>query len=193
MTRTTLYFGSFNPIHNGHTAVASYVVERELCDQLWFVVSPQNPLKQTSGMASAEARLEMARLAAREMGYGERVDVCGIEFALPKPSYTINTLRALVARYPQREFSLLVGGDIVGELEKWRDYREILDNFPLLVYPREGYSARQFEERITLLADAPTWQFSSTEVREAISSGKDISEMVGQGVYQYISEHKLWS
>lgn len=192
MIRTTLYFGSFNPIHNGHTAIARYLVEQMWCDELWFVVSPQNPLKQSFSLAPEQMRLDMVSLAVKQMSHSERALVCGIEFDLPKPSYTINTLRALSSKYPERNFSLLIGSDIVQELDKWKDYKEILEYYPLFVYPRNGYRVDRFREHLTILDNAPTWDFSSTDVRNRLSLGKSVDDMICSDVYQYIKKHRLW-
>lgn len=190
--RTILYFGSFNPIHKGHTAVADYVLKQMLCDQLWFVVSPQNPLKHTLTLAPEQMRMDMVSLAVKQMSHSDKVSVCGIEFDLPKPSYTINTLRVLSSKYPERSFSLLIGSDIVQELDKWRDYKEILEHYPLFVYPRNGYRADRFEEHLTILEGAPTWDYSSTDVRNRLCLGNGVDELIYSDVYQYINKHGLW-
>ena len=187
-----LYFGSFNPVHNGHTAVAGYVLERGLCDELWFVVSPRNPLKDSAELAPDGDRLHMAEIAVVEKLAGRAVRVSDVEFSLPKPSYTIDTLRHLTREYPEAAFSILVGADIMEELDLWKDYREILDNYNIYVYPREGYTLGKFADRVTLLADAPMCDYSSTDVRRGLAQGGDVGSMVSPGVLKYIDEHRLW-
>ncbi len=192
MTKVLLYFGSFNPVHNGHTAVAGYVLERGLCDELWMVVSPRNPLKDSGGLAPDGDRLRMAEIAVGERLAGCAVRVSDVEFGLPKPSYTIDTLRYLAVKYPETAFSILTGADIMEEFDRWKDYREILDNYPIYVYPREGYTLGAFADRVTFLADAPMCDYSSTDVRRRLAEGRDVGRMVSPGVLEYINEHGLW-
>ena len=187
-----LFFGSFNPIHRGHLAIARWLVEQSLCDEVWMVVSPGNPLKSADVLAAAEHRLEMVRRAVAAAGLGERVKVCDVEFSMPRPSYTIDTLELLRRTYPDRRFALLVGSDIVGELEKWKDYRKLLDNFPVLVYPRPGYPVEgPMVQRVKVLEGVPVWNCSSTEVRKSIREGK-AEQMLTPEVADYIEEHNLW-
>ena len=196
MRRTVLFFGSFNPIHKGHTAVAEYVVREALCDNLWFVVSPQNPLKNDDTLIPDHHRLQMAQIAVQRMGLGAKVQVCDVEFGLPKPSYTIETLRVLQKRYLERSFSLLAGGDILKTLGHWKEARAILDNYPILIYPREGSDPTSYavfaEHNIHFLKNAPTWNYSSTDIRNALQGGEDVTSMLDAGVYEYIKQNKLW-
>lgn len=192
MTNIILYFGSFNPVHNGHTAVAGYVLEQGLCDELWLVVSPRNPLKESAELAPDDDRLRMAEIAVAEQLTECAVRVSDVEFGLPKPSYTIDTLRYLTGKYPDTAFSIIIGADIMKEFDRWKDYREILDNYKMYVYPREGYTPGRFADRVTLLADAPIWSYSSTDVRRGLTEGRDVSRMVSPGVLKYINEHGLW-
>lgn len=192
MAKVILYFGSFNPVHNGHTSVARYVVERGLCDELWFVVSPENPLKERDGLAPERDRLEMARIAVSEQIPGGRVMVSDAEFSMPRPSYTIDTLRTLAERYPEHSFALLVGTDILGQIARWKDYRTLLRDYCFYVYPRDGYQAGEYAGNVVMLDSAPRWDYSSTDIRRALSCGDDITGMVSPGVADYINEHKLW-
>lgn len=192
MKQIVLYFGSFNPIHKGHTAVAEYVVEGEYCDELWFVVSPRNPLKPAASLAPDSYRLRMAEIAVAEMSCGDRVKVCDVEFGLPKPSYTIDTVRALMREYPDRGFSILVGADIMEEIERWKEYRALLAECHFLVYPRDGYGLGTHGAEVVFLKNAPKWDYSSTTIRESLAEGRDVSSMVSGGVLEYIKEHKLW-
>ena len=139
MKHVVLYFGSFNPVHRGHIALAEWVAEHVGCDEVVLVVSPKNPLKADDSLAPELNRFEMAELACARSRFPERIKPSVIEFLLEKPSYTIDTLRYLSRNYGgQMRFSVLLGADLVPQLERWRDYREILDGYPLLVYPRRG-------------------------------------------------------
>ena len=176
MKHVVLYFGSFNPVHRGHIALAEWVAEHVGCDEVVLVVSPKNPLKADDSLAPELNRFEMAELACARSRFPERIKPSVIEFLLEKPSYTIDTLRYLSRNYGgQMRFSVLLGADLVPQLERWRDYREILDGYPLLVYPRRGFETTQYLDRITLLNEAPLCDFSSTEVRRALEQGDDAS------------------
>lgn len=193
MKPTALFFGSFNPIHRGHLAIARWVAEHGVCDEVWLVVSPGNPLKGAGELADAGVRLEMVRLAVAAAGLGERVKVCDAEFRMPRPSYTIDTLERLGHDFPGRKFALLIGSDIVSQLDKWKDYLKLLDKYQILVYPRPGYPVEgAFAGRVTLLDGAPQWDYSSTRVREAIAGGR-AEDMVTPEVLDYIRTHNLWT
>ena len=189
MKHVVLYFGSFNPVHRGHIALAEWVAEHVGCDEVVLVVSPKNPLKADDSLAPELNRFEMAELACARSRFPERIKPSVIEFLLEKPSYTIDTLRYLSRNYGgQMRFSVLLGADLVPQLERWRDYREILDGYPLLVYPRRGFETTQYLDRITLLNEAPLCDFSSTEVRRALEQGDDASAMLTPEVLAYIGE-----
>lgn len=192
-SRTLLYFGSFNPIHNGHMAVAEYAVEQGLCDMLALIVSPQNPLKEAQGQADALARFEMAEIACAASRFADRIKPSVIEFLLPKPSYTVDTLRHLRKEYPQHEFSVLMGGDLVSQLSQWKDYREILRDYKIYVYPRLGEDTSLYPESITVLDGAPCMDVSSTMIRERLERGESIEGLVDKAVAHYISEKGLWT
>lgn len=186
-----LYFGSFNPIHCGHLAIAEYVVGQGVCDELWFVVSPRNPLKSENMLADEDDRLEMVKIAAAGSRFPDKLKACDVEFGLPRPSYTIDTLEVLDNMYPEMSFSILCGSDITGEIERWKEWRRLTGNYKIYVYPREGYEVVH-PERFTLLSGAPYLDYSSTEIREALEAGGDIGGMVPVGVADYIKEHQLW-
>ena len=135
MRKVGIYSGSFNPIHHGHVMLANYLVEFSDLDELWFVVSPQNPLKQSAELLDDKERLKMVQLA---IGDDPRFHVSDIEMHLPKPSYTINTLSILSDQHPDYQFVFICGMDSLQNLHRWRDYQKILDRFKLLVFPREG-------------------------------------------------------
>lgn len=192
--RMMLYFGSFNPIHKGHLAVAEWVVEHALCDELALIVSPQSPYKQDMALAPELARFEMAEAACSESPFADRIRPSVVEMLLPKPSYTIDTLRCLEKQYGDRmTFSILMGGDQLAGLSGWKEYERILD-YPIYVYPRRGQQLPEaLAGRVTLLEGAPLWEISSTEIRRRIECGEDVSEWLSPKVLAYIRQQGLWS
>ena len=193
MKKVALYFGSFNPIHKGHIALAEWVVEQGLCDELIFIVSPQNPLKSTTELAPEFSRYEMCEMACASSRYPERIKVSAVEFVLEKPSYTINTLRYLRDNFgAEMEFSLLLGADNIESFDRWRDYEEILRDYRLLVYPREGYTVEKFADRITFLDDAPLFDYAATDIRKEIAEGRNFAARVAPAVAKYIIQNKLY-
>lgn len=193
MKRMMLYFGSFNPIHKGHVALAEYVVDRGLCDEVALVVSPQSPYKEASMLAPEMERFEMAEIACKASKYPDRIRPSVVEFLLPKPSYTIDTLRYLSENFGREmHFSILMGADQIERLDGWKEYERILE-YPIYVYPRRGERTGRLAGRFTLLDDAPLLEFSSTEVRRRIESGEDTSTMLDPGVAAHIRTKGLWS
>lgn len=161
--RTALFGGSFNPIHEGHLALADQVLKQGLADEVWFVVSPRNPLKPTADAGDARLRLEQVQQAL--VGHPNCI-ASDIEFGLPLPSYTVQTVRKAVSENPTREFLLLIGGDNLDVFTQWKDYQYLLDNFDILVYPRPGASniIPSSWSRVRML-DGPLMSVSSTEIR----------------------------
>ena len=192
--RMMLFFGSFNPIHNGHIALAEYAVERGLCDQVAMIISPHNPFKDSWAQTAETDRLEMVEAACRASKYPEQIVPSIIEFLLEKPSYTINTLRHLSENYgSQMEFAILMGSDLINQLPRWREAEEIINGYDLYVYPRPGHAMEFSTARTTFLSDAPQFEHSSTEVRNAIERGDSISSMVTTEVEQFIRSRGLWT
>ncbi len=188
-----LYFGSFNPIHRGHVALAEYAVESDLCDEVVMVVSPRNPLKPQADLAAEVARFEMVEAACAASKYSDRIKASIIEFLLERPSYTINTLRHLSENYGEgSQYSILMGGDIIPQFHKWRSYEEILANYPIYVYPRKGEHVNLYLDKITLLENAPLQNFSSTDVRTALTNGENVEQMLTPEVLAIIKEKSLW-
>ncbi len=185
MNRVLLYFGSFNPVHNGHTAVAGWAAGQGVAGEVWMVVSPQNPLRED--LAPEEDRLAMARIAMEEQLPGLPVKVSDVEFGLPRPSYTIDTLRFLERENPGVEFAVLAGADIVEQLPRWKEYGRLVADYRFYFYPRDGYPLPE-----GVWDGAPRWDFSSTDVRQTLTEGGDIGAMVAPGVAEYIEEHELW-
>jgi nicotinate-nucleotide adenylyltransferase len=190
--RVALYFGSFNPIHNGHIAIAEHVVDQGLCDMLVMIVSPQNPLKQATDLAPDLARFEMVEAACASSKHPVRIVPSAIEFVLPRPSYTIDTLRALEQeRGDDMEFSVIMGGDLAEQLPRWKEWQTLLQRYPIYMYPREGVTSTPYPE-ITMLEGAPELPFSSTDVRERLKRGESIDDMVPAAVAKYIADNGLW-
>lgn len=170
-----LFFGSFNPIHNGHVGIARYLLEKKLCEEVWFVVSPCNPFKVDRFLLPETDRLAIVNAAIREI---HGMKACDIEFSMPKPSYTVDTLRLLFDRYPGQQFALIIGGDNVPDFSKWKDYRWIEAHCPIFVYPRlEIITSVEKSTGMTFI-DAPLFPLSATEIREMIRKGDDISSLV---------------
>lgn len=193
MKRVLLYFGSFNPIHKGHIALAEYAVERGLCDEAVLVVSPRSPYKEAADLAPEMDRFEMAEKACAASRFPERIKPSVVEFMLPKPSYTIDTLRYLEENHgAEMQFSLLMGADQLARLDGWKEYEKILA-YPIYVYPRSGAQTDRFAGRVTLLEDAPLQEFSSTDIRDRIERGEDVSQMLDPAVAKYIRSKGLWS
>ncbi len=191
--RVALYFGSFNPIHKGHTAIADYLIDSDIVDELWLIVSPHNPLKESWELAHEQHRLEMTTLAANKTRNSHKILVRDFEFQLPQPSYTINSLEWLQSHYPSYEFMLVIGEDNLLVFDKWRDWQRILSEFKILVYPRTGYLDTRFSPHtnITKLPLAPLADISSTQLREIILRG-DTSEWICSEVMRYIIMNKLY-
>ena len=171
MAKVGIYGGSFNPVHFGHVGLARWVIENTDLDELWLMVSPNNPLKPAGILAPEEERLVAVREAVKDIPH---VIASDFEFALPRPSYTANTLRALQAAYPQHEFTLIIGEDNIAIFPKWREYEYILDNYRIFVYPRRGNSqtikpsnSQTFNSKnLVFLSSAPLFDISSTQIRQ---------------------------
>ncbi|MDR2912735.1 MAG: nicotinate (nicotinamide) nucleotide adenylyltransferase [Alistipes sp.] len=168
-----LYFGSFNPVHRGHIAIAEHAIDRGLADMVVLVVSPQNPYKESDELAPEVERFEMAERAAAASRHPWLIQASAVELTLPRPSYTIDTLRFLQEQLPDTEFSILVGGDNAASMSGWREADKILGRYPIFVYPREGDDPSKFPAGATVLDDAPPLDVSSTEVRKLLESGRE--------------------
>ncbi|WP_308502283.1 nicotinate (nicotinamide) nucleotide adenylyltransferase [uncultured Alistipes sp.] len=193
MKREMLYFGSFNPIHKGHIALAEYALDKGLCDEVALIVSPQSPYKQQEELAPELDRFEMAEIACAASKYPDRIKPSVVEMLLPKPSYTIDTLRYLQQNFgSEMKFSILMGGDQIARLDGWKEYEKLLE-YPIYVYPRQGGQTTGYEGRVTLLDDAPLQEFASTDIRDRLMRGEDVSTMVDPGVLEHIRKKGLWS
>ena len=190
MTKTGLFFGSFNPVHIGHMAIANYMVEFSDIDELWFVVSPQNPMKEKKTLLEDYDRLELTRLA---VGDDERFHVSDIEFGMPTPSYTIDTLTYLKEKQPYREFCIIMGADGLKNFHKWKNAALLADNYHRLVYPRPGISKEDILcHKNTTLVDAPMMEISSSFIRKAIRNEKDIRHFLPEKSYKYIKDKHFY-
>ncbi|MFD2543073.1 nicotinate (nicotinamide) nucleotide adenylyltransferase [Lacinutrix gracilariae] len=187
-----LYFGSFNPIHIGHLIIANHLAEHSDLDQIWFVVTPHNPFKKKNTLLDNYQRLEMVYQATKDY---IKLKPSDIEFGLPQPNYTINTLAHLQEKYPKNTFSLIMGEDNLKSFHKWKNYELILENNDIYVYPRisEGKVETQFDnhERIHHI-DAPIIQLSSTFIRKNIKAGKNVKPMLPEYVWKYLDEMNFY-
>ena len=187
--RTGIFGGSFNPIHIGHLALANYLCENDYIDELWFLVSPQNPFKQNEKLLDDNTRLRMVHAAVN--GYG-RFRVSDFEFSLPKPSYTINTLNKLSETYPDRDFYLIIGADNWAAFDRWKSPEEIISKHHVLVYPRLGYDIPETLPQNVRAVDSPLIEVSSTFIRQSISQGKDVRYFLHPAVYEIINNEGLY-
>ncbi len=185
-----LYFGSFNPIHIGHLAIANYMVEFSDLDEIWLVVSPQNPLKKKNSLLNEFDRFDMVELALKD---DLRIKPSDIEFNLPKPSYTIDTLTYLSEKNPKYNFNLIVGADSLQSFHKWKNYEKILKHYKLYVYPRPNCNIDEFKdhEKVSVI-NAPLMEVSSSFIRKSIKENKNIRHFLPAEVYKYIEKMNFY-
>lgn len=191
MKKIGLFFGSFNPIHIGHLILANYILEHSDMQELWFVVSPQNPFKEKKSLLNDHNRLDMVQLAIKNY---QKMRASNVEFSLPTPSYTIDTLTYLQEKYPDYSFSLIMGEDNLGSLHKWKNYDLLLQNYQVIVYPRIFGEDISSSPNMTQLKnhhnihkiDAPIIELSATEIRDMIKSGKNVRPMLPPEVFEYL-------
>ncbi len=185
--KTGLFFGSFNPVHTGHLILANYFTEHAGLDEIWFVVTPQNPLKKQSNLLPDYHRLYMARLATEPYS---KFKVSTVEFDLPKPNFTIVTLEKLKEDYPNRRFILLMGQDALISLPKWKNFEQILSDYRIFVYPRRygGSSDLLVHPSVIFFEQAPVVEISASQIRNDLKAGKNVRPLLPHEVYQYIIE-----
>jgi nicotinate-nucleotide adenylyltransferase len=194
-----LYFGTFNPIHVGHLIIANHMVQYADLDQVWFVVSPQNPLKQKASILADYHRLALVRIAVED---NNKLQASNIEFDLPKPSYTIHTLVSLKEKHPDFEFTLIMGEDNLNTFSKWKNYEQILEDYAVLVYPRveidenlsvisESRSPFLDHSKVKMV-DAPLMKISASFIRKAVSEGKDVRYLLTEKVMHYVDEMNFY-
>lgn len=180
-----LYFGSFNPIHTGHLIIASHVQQFTDLQQVWFVVSPQNPLKPSAGLLNEYHRLNLVQLAIE--GDENRFRAIDIEFRLPKPSFTVNTMAYLAEKYPTHHFSIIMGSDSFQNLVRWKNYDHLLSHYPIYIYLRPGFEIKQnFPSATIQVVKAPMLEISATHIRDMIRKGQSIRYLVPEEVRKEI-------
>jgi nicotinate-nucleotide adenylyltransferase len=185
MKEIAIFSGSFNPIHAGHLMLASYMCEFTSVEEVWLVVSPHNPLKETGELLDDHLRLEMVHAAVAPY---RKLKVSDVEFHLPRPSYTIDTLDYLTAQHPDTRFSLIIGGDNWNQLPLWKEYERLLKSYPMLIYPRPGEEVvipEALRESVQLV-DAPLLEISSTFIRRSMREGKEMRAFLPEGAYELI-------
>lgn len=181
-----LYFGTFNPVHIGHMAMANYIVSQGPVQSLWFVVTPQNPLKASSGLLPDYQRLELLR---RAVGDDLRFRVSDVEFKLPKPNYTAYTLMKLKESHPNHRFWLVMGADNLQTFHKWKNQDYILNNHRILMLPRPGYDGGEWVNHPSVsILDAPQLEISATFIRNSIAQGKDVRHFMPHAAWVYLDE-----
>lgn len=187
MKKIGLFFGSFNPIHIGHLILANYILENSDMDELWFVVSPQNPFKDKKSLLNDHNRLDMVQLAVKNY---PNMRASNVEFSLPKPSYTIDTLTYLHEKYPDYSFSLIMGEDNLKSLHKWKNADILIKNHHIIVYPRvfegEKKDPEYLQHENISLIKAPVIELSATEIRNMIKNGKNVRPMLPPEVFEYL-------
>ncbi len=189
--RVGLYFGSFNPIHVGHLIIANAMLERTSLDEVWFVVSPQNPFKEKDSLLDDQQRLHMVQLAVED---NEGLRACDIEMHLPTPSYTVVTLAKLQEQYPDMEFSLIMGSDNMDNFHKWRNADYILAHYHIYVYPRPNHleSPTLKHPSVTLMEGFPLMEISSSYIRDEISQGHSVQYLLTPPVWQYLTDRHFY-
>ncbi len=180
-----LFFGSFNPIHIGHLAIANYMVEYSDMDKVWFVVSPQNPFKKKKGLLAEYHRLRLVDIAIED---DLRFKASNVEFSMPQPSYTIDTLAYLKDQYPEIDFVLIMGEDNLKTLHKWKNAEQIINHYQIYVYPRDNETVNNQTYDNVKLIKAPLMELSSSFIRQAIKDKKDVRYYMHPKVAEYIKE-----
>jgi nicotinate-nucleotide adenylyltransferase len=184
-----LFFGSFNPIHNGHLIIANHIAMMGELDEVWFIVSPQNPFKKPGSLLNENHRLHLVQLAIE----GEKkLRASNIEFKLPRPSYTVDTLTYLKEKYPGHGFSIIIGSDGFGNIGKWKNADVILKNYPIIIYKRPGFEITDTPAVSVLVVDAPLLEISSTHIRYLLSKGRSIRYLVPDIVKEEIERNMYY-
>lgn len=187
--RIGLYFGSFNPIHNGHLIIANHIAENCGVDKVWFVVSPQNPLKESKSLLNEYHRLHLVNLAIKD---NPKLSASDIEFRLPKPSYTIDTLTYLQEQFPKNSFSVIMGSDSFQNIHRWKNFELLLKNYPVIIYDRPAFQIKESYGAQLEIVKAPMLDISSTYLREQIKNKKSIRYLTPDEVCAYISENTYY-
>jgi len=188
--KTGLFFGSFNPIHTGHMIIAEYFTQFADLNELWFVVTPHNPLKEKKSLLDDPFRYEMAEIAIKN---NSKFCICDAEFRLPKPSYTVHTLAYLKEKHPAKSFVLIMGSDNLTTIDKWKNYNILLNEYQIYVYPRANFPIDKIPELFrkhpnVKIFEAPIIEISSSFIRDAIKKGKKLKYFIPEAIYIYINE-----
>ncbi|GAB3419870.1 nicotinate (nicotinamide) nucleotide adenylyltransferase [Niabella aquatica] len=180
-----LYFGSFNPIHHAHLIIANHILNEGLVHKIWFVVSPHNPLKETSSLLEENHRLHLVNTAIEN---DNRMKATDIEFSLPRPSYTAVTLAHLAEKYPHHQFAVIMGGDSFQNIKRWKNYTYILDNYEILIYNRQGFIVEVENNAKISILNAPLLELSATEIRKLIRKKKSLKYLLPDSVITEIEK-----
>jgi nicotinate-nucleotide adenylyltransferase len=190
MKHIGLFFGSFNPVHFGHLALANYMLSFTNMDEVWLVVSPHNPLKKKTGLLDQNDRLHLVNLS---LDFHPKIKSSNIEFSLPQPSYTINTLAHLKEKFPKNTFSLIMGQDNLVTFDKWKNFEQILKEHQIYVYPRKNCGPSKFDKHKNVhITEAPIMEISSTFLRKAIKEKKNVQFFLPPQVWEYIDTNNLY-
>lgn len=184
-----LYFGSFNPIHTGHLIIANHVIEHSEVDKIWFVVSPHNPLKDSHSLLNEYDRMHLVELAIQD---NSRFRASNVEFHLPKPSYTIDTLTYLAEKFPLEKFTIIMGSDSFQNIHRWKNYEQLLAKYPVTVYKRPGFEVKETYNGNVTVMDAPLLEISATFIRKQVREGKSIQYIVPDAVRKYILDNRYY-
>lgn len=184
-----LYFGSFNPIHIGHLIIANHVLNETELEKIWFIVSPQNPLKESKSLLNEFDRLHLVRLAVQD---DNRIKCSDIEFNLSRPSYTSNTLAFFSEKHPEHKFSIIMGSDSYQNLSKWKNFEYIVSNYPIYVYRRKNFEVNQPYSKPPIILDAPLIEISASQIRQYIKEGKSIRYLVPENIRDEIESRKFY-
>lgn len=184
-----LYFGSFNPIHAGHLIIANHMLNETELKQIWFIVSPQNPLKSDQSLLNAKKRF---KLVEESVAMDKRFVPCDVEFYLPKPSFTVNTLQYLKKEYPGHRFSIVMGSDSFKSLNQWKNFEFILDNYRIFIFQRIGFEVDNDLTGDIHVLNSPIIEISSTEIRRLIKAGKSIRYLVPEQARKIIEKKKYY-
>jgi len=184
-----LFFGSFNPLHVGHKVIASYLAEFSDLEKVMFVVSPQNPFKEKKSLLDQNHRLQIIRA---EVYDNNNLDVTDIEFSMPQPSYTIDTLVRLKEDYPENEYSLIIGADNLQNFHKWKNYEQILEDYSIYVYPRPGFEINGSHKNIHIVNGVPQMEISASFIRNSIKDRKDVSYLMPEKAWKYTDEMNFY-
>jgi nicotinate-nucleotide adenylyltransferase len=184
-----LYFGSFNPIHIGHLIIANHIVQHAQVDKIWFVLSPHNPLKESHSLLNEYDRLHLVELAIQD---NPKFRASSVEFRLPKPSYTIDTLTYLQEKFPLEKFHVVMGSDSLQNISRWKNHEQLLAQYPIVVYRRPGFEAVPPAAAELKVLDAPLLDISASFIRNEIKAGRSVRYLLPDSVWQYVEENRYY-